>query len=412
MKPTVPGRQLGLNLLANYGQLALMAAVTVFLLPLYPLLLGPAQWGLVAQCLALQGLLFALELALGPPLVRDLAAAPDRAGAIFGAYLRSYLQLALPLFVAGQALLALYPLDAALAWPLRLALLQWLFQFCNGAALGYWNGLQRQGEASWRLALALLCKHALALLLVTQWQASATAWLLPFVVIGLIEFVLNLRAVRAQALVAPAVQAAPAYAAGRAVAAYAPAAVLGLLTGQVDRLVLAVLLPAADYGRYFLAATVVLSLLQLQMPIQRAFLPRLAAAAAARRELLAMLRVSLVLVVLPSLLLALFALPLLRLWLHDAATAALLAAPLRLMLLGVAALALYAPFGAWLLAQRRHRRLALINGLTLALQLAVLLALAPSLGFTAGALAWLVCGLVQLAFVPWTGFRRAEPAHD
>ena len=103
------------------------------------------------------------------------------APAIFGAYLRSYLRLALPLFVAGQALLALYPPDAALAWPLRLALLQWLFQFCNGAALGYWNGLQRQGEANRRLALALLCKHALALLLITQWQASAVAWLLPFV---------------------------------------------------------------------------------------------------------------------------------------------------------------------------------------------------------------------------------------
>ncbi|MCQ4163637.1 hypothetical protein [Tahibacter harae] len=409
MNAIAPRRQLALNLLANYGQLLLMAAVTVFLLPLYLRLLGPAQWGLVAQCLALQGLLFALELALGPPLLRDLAAAPERAPAVFGAYLRSYLRLALPLFVAGQALLALYPPDAALAWPLRLALVQWLFQFCNGAALGYWNGLQRHGEANRRLALALLCKHALALLLITQWQASAVAWLLPFVLIGLVELVLNLRAVRAQA---PAAPAATAYAAGRAVAAYAPAAALGLLTGQVDRLVLAVLLPAADYGRYFLAATVVLSLLQLQMPIQRAFLPRLAAAAAPRRELRAMLRASLLLVVVPSLLLASLAPPLLRLWLHDAATAAVLAAPLRLMLLGVAALAIYAPFGAWLLAQRRHRRLALINGLTLALQLAVLLRLTPSLGFTAGALAWLVCGLVQLAFVPWTGLPRVEPAHD
>lgn len=409
MNAALPRRQLALNLLANYGQLGLMAVVTVFLLPLYLRLLGPAQWGLVAQCLALQGLLFALELALGPPLLRDLAAAPTQAAAIFGAYLRSYLRLALPLFLLGQALLALYPSDPALAWPLRLALLQWLFQFCNGAVLGYWNGLQHQGEANLRLALALLCKHALALLLITQWQASAVAWLLPFALIGLVEFVLNLRAVRAQA---PAQPAAPWHEAGRAVAAYAPAAALGLLTGQVDRLVLAVLLPLADYGRYFLAATLVLSLLQLQMPIQRVFLPRLAAAAARRRDFLAMLRTSLLLVVAPSLLLALWAAPLLRLWLQDAATATLLAAPLRLMLLGVAALALYAPFGAWLLAQRRNAQLALINGLTLAVQLLILLGLTPTLGLTAGALAWLACGLVQLAFVPWIGLPRTETAHD
>lgn len=391
------------ELAGGYAYLALSALVTLLLVPVYVRLLGAQQWGVVALCMTVQGLLFALDALLAPPLLRDVARAAERGGegAMFHAYLRLYAALALALFVPGQALLA-WPgaVPEAVQWPLRLILVQFLVQFCNNAAIGYWNGLQQQRRASLRLGLALLAKHAAALLLLLFWRADAMAYLLPFAVLGAIEFLLNWRALRGRCgcpapLAAGSAATAPAY----GVAAYALAATLGALGGQIDRIVLSLRLPAADYGRYFLAGTVVLSLLQLQVPILRSFLPRMATAATAAPVVLAMGRASLGLVALPALLLALFAEPALTLWLGNAATAAALAPTLRLMLAGVMLLALQAPLAALLLSQRRHALLALMNGLALLAQVLLLAGVDPP-ALTTGGLAWLVAALVQLAFAP------------
>ena len=46
------------NVLANYAYVGLMAAVTIFLTPLYVRTLGPTEWGVVALCLTVQAVLF------------------------------------------------------------------------------------------------------------------------------------------------------------------------------------------------------------------------------------------------------------------------------------------------------------------------------------------------------------------
>lgn len=402
------------ELAGGYAVLVLNVLVTLLLVPLYLRLLGAEHWGIVALCLTLQGALFALDAMLAPPLLRDIAvaSADGNAYAVYRRYLRLYGAIALGLFVAGQATLLLLPTLAALprdalVWPLRLVLVQFLFQFCNNAAIGYWNGRLQQPYANRRLAVALLAKHAAALTLLLVWRADPLAWLLPFAVLGALEFGLNAYAVRRDAPV-PSSATPPASPPG--VPAYALAALLGLFGGQVDRLVLSLYLPAVDYGRYFLASTVVLSLLQLQVPLLRSFLPRLTTAAdpaAARRT---MLNASLLLVALPSLLIALAAGPVMQLWLRDAAVAAVIAPWLSLMLPAVAVLALYAPFGALLLAQGRYGLLTRINALALLAQVGVLAAGVTLLGPRAGGFAWLACALVQLAFVPL--ILRREPVHE
>lgn len=403
------------ELAGSYAGLTLNALITLLLLPVYVRLLGAAEWGSVALCMTLQGLLFAADAALSPPLLRDVAtaAAQGHQVAVYRRYLRLYGVIALGLFAAGQLALLLLPLFGALPaevplWPLRLVLVQFLFQFCNNAAIGYWNGVLQQRRANLRLAAALLIKHAAALALLMFWRADALAYLLPFAVVGAAEFVLNRRALLRAAPAAP--PSAVAATNGIDVGAYAAAAGLGLIGGQIDRIVLSLYLPAVDYGRYFLASTVVLSLLQLQQPLLRSFLPRLATADPWQPWLWAMLRASLLLVALPSVLLSLAPEPLVRLWLHDAAAAAAIAPLLSLMLPAVALLAAYAPFGALLLGQRRYRLLTRINAVALLAQLLVLAVATAALGAHAGGLAWLACALAQLAVVPLILRRREADA--
>lgn len=403
------------ELAGSYAGLTLNALITLLLLPVYVRLLGAAEWGSVALCMTLQGLLFAADAALAPPLLRDVAtaAAQGRQVAVYRRYLKLYGAIALGLFAAGQLVLLVLPLlgawpaDAPL-WPLRLVLVQFLFQFCNNAAIGYWNGVLQQRRANLRQAVALLIKHGSALALLLFWRADALAYLLPFAIVGAAEFALNRRVVLRAAPAVPS--SAVTATSGLDVAAYAAAAGLGLIGGQIDRIVLSLYLSAVDYGRYFLASTVVLSLLQLQQPLLRSFLPRLATADPWQPWLWAMLRASLLLVALPSVLLSLAPEPLVRLWLHDAAAAAAIAPLLSLMLPAVALLAAYAPFGALLLGQRRYRLLTRINGLALLAQLLVLAVATTTLGAHAGGLAWLACALAQLAVVPLILRRREAEA--
>lgn len=427
------------ELAGGYAHLALGALVSLLLVPAYLRLLGAGQWGIVALCLTLQGLLFMLDAALAPPLLRDVAeAAPQgRAGPVYASYLRLYALIGVVLFVLGQAVLSVpqWVPDSAIV-PLRLLLVQFLFQFCNAAAIGYWCGLHQQRRASLRLAAGLLAKHAAALLLLVFWQAQAVSYLLPFALLGMIEFVGNAVAVRRETREAADIAAAPAHATSGAadaalavdatavaatatvaaapvrdvatasVTAYALAAACMALSGQIDRLVLALRLPAADYGHYFLASTVLLALLQLQLPLLRSYLPRLSAATPGWAVLRAHLGASLLLVALPALLLALCAPVVLRLWLGDAALATALAPTLRLLLCAAALLAACAPFSAWLLSRKAHAALTIAAGLAVLLQAALLLWLPASLAL--GGIAWIAGAALQLVLLPLLCLQQAR----
>jgi O-antigen/teichoic acid export membrane protein len=401
------------NLVSGYAYLAFAAVVMVVLVPVYVQALGGTRWGVVAWCLTVQGVLFGLDAALGPLLLRDVARAGDRdrVQATYARFLRLYGWVAAVVFVAGQLVLA--GLDIAdatsptLLWALRLALLQFLFQFANNAAIGVWHGLQRQRTANLRLAGFAVLKHALALWLVLGWRATPAAYFLPFVAVSLVEFVLNRRRVLRESVAVSAVHAAGD--ASRNIPAFAAAACIGLLSGHIDRLYLSFQLPVTEYGVYFLLGTVLLAVLHLQMPLGRVFLPRMALTDSPAATARAMLRIALPLLVLPCLVLALLAEVVLRLWLHDDAIATTGAPALRLMLIAAAMMVLFAPTSALLLRQQRWRSIATISLTMLLAQCLVLLLLTPTLGMQAGAWAWLAAASVQLAFA-WPIWRGAHPA--
>jgi O-antigen/teichoic acid export membrane protein len=411
------------NIVANYGYLAFLALIPVFAVPLYLRLLGTAAWGSVALCLTFQGFLFSLDMALGPLMLRDVAraAAGTHAPSAYRRFLGIYAGAAVAVVGLGMVLLALVagyrdahaePIAADTLCALRLALVQFLFQFSNNAAIGYWNGLERQRLANLRLAAFTLTKHATALIVLATWSASACAYMAAFAFVAAIEFGLNYLRIRREH--AGAAIEAPQAPMRHDALGFAAAALLGLATAQIDRVYLSLTLPAADYGAYFLVGIPMLTLFSLQMPIQRAYLPRLATAAAPWRIAATMLGISAVLIALPSLLLAAFPQFALTLWLHDADLAARSAPTFRLLMLTVAIGAISGPSTLLLLNRHRNAWIGTLNAAILVAQATLLIVLTPRIGMVAGAIAWLACSLIQLASTPliWRKFGQAAHAGE
>lgn len=404
MKPSGTMR-LGDNLLSAYVYLAFSALVLLLLTPLYVRVLGAEAWGAVAWCLTVQGVLFGLDALLAPLLLRDVAQAPDHTEtrAIYTRFLRLYGGGALLVFMPGQLLLlvpgVVEALPSHVAWGLRLALLQFLVQFSNNAAIGVWYGQRRQRFANLRLAGFAALKHVGALALVFGIEPSPAAFFLPFALVGAIEFVVNRRRVLHEATHGESIAAVvlPDAATGsqRDVAGFAFAASIGLLATHVDRIVLSLLLDPPTYGVYFLLGTLLLSLLHLQTPLGRVFLPDIATAASPRAAARSMLAISLPLLVLPCLAIAAWPVQVLQLWLHRPPTPEA-AATLRILVLAAVPMVLFAPIGALLVRERRWRTLAALNLAMLSTQCLVLALLAPRLGMQAGAWAWLAGATLQL----------------
>lgn len=399
-------------LAANYGYAAFAALATLLLVPLYVRLLGPA-WPALALCLTLQGVLFLADGLLSPLVLRDAARARGAsAWMTYRRFLRAYVACAGVLVLLGLVATTLLRTRGGdgLVPALRLALLQFGLQFANGAAIAFMIGHGRQREANLRLAGFALAKHAAALLALLAWPVAA-AYLGAFAAVGAIEFTANhVRLRRALRTAQAAAGGAPAVDGGRRLALFVGGSALGLAAAQLDRVVLALSQPAPRYGVYYLAGSVLLSLLSLQVPAARTFLPLIATGENARATAAAMLAVLAATIAAPAILVALFPQALLELWLHDAAIAAEGAPVLRLLMLALVMNALYAPAGMLLVHAHRYGTIAAANAIIFAAEAVVLYIAVPRAGILAGAFAWLACGVVQLAVA--IGVWRSHIARD
>jgi O-antigen/teichoic acid export membrane protein len=220
--------------------------------------------------------------------------------------------------------------------------------------------------------------------------------MLPFALVSAIECAANHRRLRIEHA---ALAVVPGGASDwRDVGGYGAATALGLATTQVDRWYLCLALPADRYGIYYLASSLMLSMFSLQVPVIRAFLPRMATAERPDAVARAMRQILLLVIAVPSLLLAAFAPTALNWWLHDAAIANAGAPAFRLLMLAVAMNAVFAPTSMLLLHGHRYREIAAINAAILVVQLLVLALLTPRIGMLAGACAWLAWSAIQLAY--------------
>ena len=140
---------------------------------------SPAPRGALALCLTIQGFLFLLDVAIAPLMLRDVARAQavGQGPASYQRFLRLYGGVAALVFVVGEAAVlfaaGIESMPADLRYALQLALVQFLFQFSNNAAIGYWNGVQQQRYANRRLIAFTFTKHLLALILVWRWHTAS-----------------------------------------------------------------------------------------------------------------------------------------------------------------------------------------------------------------------------------------------
>lgn len=407
------------NVLSNYAYVGLMAIVTLFLTPVYVHSMGPQEWGAVALCITFQSVLFLLDAGLGQVAPREFASVHGDRARQFVLYLRFeaiYVRGALLTWVVGQALLGwLLPLvspgvSEPAVWAVRLALTQFALTFANSAPMSLWNGLQMQQKANLRQAFFLALKHAGALCCVVLVSAQAWVYVLPFVMVGAVETMSNLRAVRrgyraeAEALrdgrgcVAPSAGVLMSHLGGFGLAVLA-----GMLTSQMDRIMLAAELPLSDFGSYSLAVTLGLAFMNLQQPLQKAFLPRVVASRGAARSLFWMTTVG---CALPCLCAAWWSSEILQLWLGNRGTDPRMAAVLSLVLVGVAFNGLYAADYTRMVASNAWQAVLGINALILMVQWAVLTIGASDLGMRVGGWAWVACGGLQFVLGRWWARRK------
>ena len=410
-----PPRVLVENILSNYAYVAVMGIVTLVATPIYVKTLGASQWGLVALCMTAQGLLLLLDAGMGQVLPREVArAARDgRAMQAYLAALKLYGTVAVATMALGQALASLIAshlipsnvaLQSDLMIVLRLVLVQFLFQFPNNAAIGYWVGVEQQRTANLRQAGFAVCKHGLALTLVTQWQPTALAYMLPFALVGALEFLANWRRLVTAVADAPATGQSPSV--RRLIASaggFSTAVIAGMLTWQIDRLYLANTVSTELFGIYTVAANLAMTLMHLQGPVQRAFLPRIVAAERPpMRMVWQMLGLIAVVGLLPCVVLALVAEPLLRLWLHDAHIAQAGAPVFQLIAIAIGLNGLYGAVYSLFIRDNLFGRLIALNLFILAGQMVLLTLLSDRLSIAVGGASWLFGSCVQVAFGVFT----------
>jgi len=418
------------NILANYAYVLVMGVVTLAATPIYVHRLGPAQWGLVALCMTAQGMLLLLDAGLGQIMPREIARAArqGRAEEAWQVSLKLYGSIAVGACLIGQIgagavagrMMAGQPaLQPMFEAALRLVLLQFMFQFPNNAALAFWNGTEQQRLANLRQAGFAAAKHLGALTLVTQWRGDALAYMLPFALISAIECLANAWRLHRAAAPTPPVAAADATPTAPfsvrqligSAGGFSGVVVLGMLTSQIDRLWLARVVTAEEFGRYVVAANLALTLMHLQGPIQRAFLPRIVTDAQAAWPLVRrMLILIAVVCLLPCLVAAALARPLLQLWLHDPVIAAAGAPAFALIAVAVGLNGMYGGIYTLFVRDNLYLRLIVLNAAILAAQGLLLHLLTPHLSITTGGLAWLLGSAMQVSFGLFSVLRLRKSA--
>lgn len=401
------------NVVANYAYVFVMGVITLLATPIYVQRLGASQWGLVALCMTAQGVLLLLDAGLGQVMPGQIARAvrSGQAVSVYSMSLRIYGCIALAACALGQLLVP--QVAAGLAGPnaalqsdlevvLRLVLVQFLFQFPNNAALAYWNGTEQQRVANLRQAGFAASKHGMALLLVIGWQPSAMAYMLPFALLSAVEFLANWRKIRADASAHQPHAAAQTLSVRQLLASaggFSVAVVLGMLTAQMDRLYLARAVSTELFGYYVVVSNLALTLMHLQGPIQRAFLPRIIVAEhALKRMVWQMLGLIALTSVLPCIALASVAEPLLRLWLNNAEIARVGAPVFQLIALAVGLNGLYGGVHTLFIRDNLYARLIVLNLVILVAQFALLSTLVERLSIVAGGAAWLLGCSLQVAY--------------
>ncbi len=409
------------NILSNYFAVVWMGVISLAFIPIYFRELGSEQWGVVAICIALQALFNLLDVGLAQIMPRDVArVSADKRDAIkvYKVYAHSYIYLGLIGFLLAQLAIPWliahwfsdgkeFSFDDKLAF--HLVMVQFLFQFANNANTGFWNGVQSQGIANFRLCFFGTLKHVFAVFLVLTWQPTAFAYLIPFVVIAAVEYSLNYRQIMLgfKGVDAPSVQYQDYLKLAKDTGIFFMGVLLGMLASQMDKIILTHYVSSSSFGVYAVVLSLGLAFMQLQAPLVRAFLPKIAGDDPSKegRSFLHLAIGITIFCVLPCILFGLASSVVLQLWIDNPQVTQEGSFALRMIFFGVALNALYQLVYQKLLIQNKGAVIVRINFLILLITVPFLILTGTEIGISAGGLYWFLMCLLQLVFgVLWLKF--------
>lgn len=418
--------QLVRNILSNYFAVIWMGGISLVFIPIYFRKLGAEQWGIVAICITIQALFSLLDAGLAQIMPRDIARATADSSNItnvykaYKTYAYSYIFLGLIGFLLAQLIIPWladhwfsngkeFSFDDRLAF--HLVMVQFLFQFSNNANIGFWNGVQSQGLANWRLCFFGTLKHVLAVLLVLIWQPTALAYLLPFVVIAVVEYFSNSRQImlRFKGLQLPLPRYQDYLNLVKETGVFFVGVLLGMLASQMDRIVLTHYVSAASFGVYAVVLSLGLAFMQLQAPLVRAFLPKIVAddPSKERRSFIYLAVGISVFCVLPCIIFGLASSEVLQFWIGSPGVTQEGSFALSMIFFGVALNAIYQLVYQKLLIQNKGTVIVKINSLIMFITVPVLILTSTKIGISAGGIYWFLMCLLQLVFgILWLRFGK------
>lgn len=415
--------QLARNILSNYFAVIWMGVISLVFIPFYFRKLGSEQWGIVAICVALQSLFSLLDAGLAQIMPRDVARVstdPKNTLKVYKVYAHAYICLALIGFLLAQLAIPWltvhwfsdgkeFSFDDRLAF--HLVMVQFLFQFANNANTGFWNGVQSQSLANWRLCFFGTLKHISAVLLVLIWQPTALAYLLPFVAIAAVEYFSNFRHIMFgfKGIQLPSPRYQDYLNLAKETGVFFVGVLLGMLASQMDRIVLTHYVSAASFGVYAVVLSLGLAFMQLQAPLVRAFLPKIAAddPSKEKRSFIHLAVGITIFCVLPCIIFGLASSAVLQFWIASPEVTQEGSFALRMIFFGVALNAIYQLVYQKLLIQNKGAVIVKINSLIMLITVPVLILTSTEIGISAGGIYWFLMCLLQLIFgILWLRFSK------
>ncbi|HHD7213503.1 TPA: MATE family efflux transporter [Citrobacter freundii] len=420
------GNVLVANALSNYMAAAWLGITSILLTPIYLKVLGPSQWGVVSICIAVQAFMFLVDAGLAQIMPRDIAKEKTIKGlqSVYLTYNYVYFFLAIVFFIIGY-LFSPYVISHwlnpnasvmnVLSVALNLLLAQFCFQLINNSNLCFWYGTQRQHIACLRQVIFFSLKHLFALILIFFWEKNAVSYQLSFLIFSIAECLLNRHAILRELKFTKGMKFN--FDVGRLRKLFKESGILsfaillGMLTTQVDKIVLSKQVSIEIFGYYSVIAFLGAAFLQLQYPLVRAFLPKLTKESHNENSnaYFVMFKFIFLFCICPTALAIIFSEQILLLWLHNSEIAALGSFTLKLILMATIINSLYNIIYQKIIISGSGRYVMLINSICLVIVFPLTYHLSERFGIVAGGVSWLSTALIQLMFgIIWVAARRKK----
>ena len=404
---------IGVGLLSG----AWLAALSLILAPIYVHLLGIETYGLIGLYTAALAIGGILDVALSATVSREIAwiqARPSEQQGI-GTLLRSVeivywlavmvlvfiMLLAVATFGSGWLRASALP-DDQITGALALMLLSLAIQLPSGLYTASLIGLHRQALSAVLLAVFGTVRGLGGALVAWGVSDDIRAFFLWYVLTGLVQILWlrwkvwsYVRALGGQARFAVASLMSIKHAAG----AMFLITVMGMMLSQMDKVVLAFLVPLESLGHYTLAWGLASGLTIIATPIAQGFGTRFSALASGGKheelgnQIVIASQLTYALVIPPAVTISLFAESILLAWVRNVDVATASAAPLSLLALGTAMVACTYPLLIALYAKKEFKTALRVQFACLLLVFPLLLWLADFIGIVGAALCWSIYGV-------------------